>query len=62
MRFLLARIMTPPPVTPRSKNPPVDLARCKGEKSFPSVLRNRENWKGLWESLVTVLYSKIYIF
>ena len=44
MRFLMAR-------TPRSKNPPVDLARCKGEKSFPSVLTNRENWKGLWESL-----------
>ena len=28
-----------PPVTPRSKNPPVDLARCKGEKSLPAYLR-----------------------
>ena len=42
--YLLARIMTHPPDTPRSKNQPVNLARCKREKcqkSFPAFIQKR---------------------
>jgi hypothetical protein len=66
MRILLARIMTPPPpITPWSKNPPVDLAR-KVRNVLSREHTNREKEIGKYFSIgksnihiITILNNKI---
>jgi hypothetical protein len=63
MRFLLARIMTPPQSHPVKKSTgrfgALQVRKVPG-KVLSSVHTNREkNWKGFWESLLSRLPSML---